>query len=186
MTDFVLLSTADWDHPLWTNKQHTASSLADLGHRVLYIDSLGVRAPRGDRSDARRIIRRLRRGLRAPRLVRTNLYVISPLVLPGHSTGLFGRLNRWSLRLSLFLADCFLDFHNPQHVDRYPVRGISACRRGGNGADLQRARKYCRASSRARPSLVSARHREPHCTQQLPAGAAFVYFILVYPLPLDL
>ena len=113
MTDFVLLSTADWDHPLWTNKQHTASSLADLGHRVLYIDSLGVRSPRGNRSDARRIIRRLRRGLRAPRLVRPNLYVISPLVLPGHSSGLFGRLNRWSLRLSLFLADCLLDFHNP-------------------------------------------------------------------------
>ena len=24
MADIVLLSTADWDHPLWTNKQHTA------------------------------------------------------------------------------------------------------------------------------------------------------------------
>ena len=113
MTDFVLLSTADWDHPLWTNKQHVACSLADLGHRVLYVDSLGVRAPRGDRSDAGRIVRRLKRGLRAPRKVRPNLWVISPLVLPGQSSGILGKLNRWSLGLSLFVADLILDFRDP-------------------------------------------------------------------------
>ena len=113
MTDVVLLSTADWDHPLWTNKQHLACSLADLGHRVLYVDSLGVRAPRGDRSDAGRILRRLRRGLRFPRQVRPNLWVLSPLVLPGQSSGWLGRLNRWSLGLSLFLADVALDFRGP-------------------------------------------------------------------------
>ena len=113
MSDFVLLSTADWDHPLWTNKQHVACSLADLGHRVLYVDSLGVRAPRGDRSDAGRIVRRLKRGLRTPRQVRPNLWVISPLVLPGQSRGVLGRLNRWSLGISLFVADLILDFRKP-------------------------------------------------------------------------
>ena len=113
MTDFVLLSTADWDHPLWTNKQHVACSLVDLGHRVLYVDSLGVRAPRGDRSDTGRILRRLKRGLRGPRQVRPNLWVISPLVLPGQSSGVLGRLNRWSLAMSLFVADLILDLRNP-------------------------------------------------------------------------
>ena len=113
MADFVLLSTADWDHPLWTNKQHVACSLADLGHRVLYVDSLGVRAPRGDRSDAGRIVRRLKRGLRGPRQVRPNLWVVSPLVLPGQSSGVLGRLNRWSLGFSLFVADLILDFREP-------------------------------------------------------------------------
>ena len=29
MADFVVLATADWDHPLWTNKQHTALSLVE-------------------------------------------------------------------------------------------------------------------------------------------------------------
>ena len=111
MTDFVLLSTADWDHPLWTNKQHVACSLADLGHRVLFVDSLGVRAPRGDRSDAGRIVRRLKRGLRGPRQVRPNVWVVSPLVLPGQSSGVLGRLNRWSLGLSLFV---FVHLHH-QH-----------------------------------------------------------------------
>ena len=113
MADVVLLSTADWDHPLWTNKQHQASSLAALGHRVLYVDSLGVRPPRADRSDSRRIWRRLRRGLRGPRQVGTNLWVISPLVMPGKSRGIWGRLNRWSLALSLLVADCILDFRRP-------------------------------------------------------------------------
>ena len=30
MADFVVLATADWDHPLWTNKQHTALTLAAM------------------------------------------------------------------------------------------------------------------------------------------------------------
>ena len=113
MTDVVLLSTADWDHPLWTNKQHQALSLATLGHRVLYVDSLGVRGPRADRSDSRRIWRRLRRGLRGPRQVRPNLWVVSPLVLPGRNSGLWGAVNRWSLAVTLFVADCWLDFRTP-------------------------------------------------------------------------
>ena len=41
MADIVLLATSDWDHPLWTNKQHVACALAELGHRVLYVDSWG-------------------------------------------------------------------------------------------------------------------------------------------------
>ena len=46
MADFVVLATADWDHPLWTNKQHTALRLVENGHRVLYVESLGLRPPR--------------------------------------------------------------------------------------------------------------------------------------------
>ena len=113
MADFVVLSTADWDHPLWTNKQHVAAALADLGHRVLYVDSLGVRGPRVDRADSGRIWRRLRRGLRCPRKVRSRVWVISPLVLPGQVRGLAGLLNRWSLDFSLFVADVVLDLRRP-------------------------------------------------------------------------
>ena len=113
MADFVVLATADWDHPLWTNKQHVAAALADLGHRVLYVDSLGVRGPRVDRSDSGRIMRRLRRGLRFPRKVRSGVWVVSPLVLPGQVRGLAGLLNRWSLNFSLFVADLVLDLRRP-------------------------------------------------------------------------
>jgi glycosyltransferase involved in cell wall biosynthesis len=109
MTDITLLATADWGHPLWTNKQHVACSLAELGHRVLYVESLGMRPPRagpkggsaGARSDRGRIWRRLRLGLMPPRRVRPNLWVWSPLVLPGAHEGAALRLNRLMLRLGL-------------------------------------------------------------------------------------
>ena len=56
--DVVLLATADWDHPFWTNKQHVAVALASLGHRVLYVESVGLRPPRMEVQDLRRIWRR--------------------------------------------------------------------------------------------------------------------------------
>ena len=113
MADFVILSTADWDHPLWTNKQHVACSLAELGHRVLYIDSLGLRGPRVDKTDSGRIWRRLKNGLRFPRQVKQGIWVLSPLVLPGQRSGLAARFNRWSLNVSLFIADLNLDLRRP-------------------------------------------------------------------------
>ncbi|MCP9816462.1 glycosyltransferase [Synechococcus sp. GreenBA-s] len=112
MADITLIATADWDHPLWTNKQHVACSLAALGHRVLYVESLGLRPPRqGPRgpaagqagSDRGRIWRRLRHGLLPPRRVRPGLWVWSPLVLPGAQGGLALSVNRLMLGLGLGL-----------------------------------------------------------------------------------
>jgi len=104
MADITLLSTADWDQLLWTNKQHVASELADLGHRVLYIESLGLRAPRRQSKDLGRILRRLVKGLRPPRQVKPNLWVWSPLVLPGARGPLITQLNRSILLGGLALA----------------------------------------------------------------------------------
>ena len=59
MADFVVLATAD-GITAQDNKQHTARSLHRAGHRVLYIESLGLR-PRADRQDRQRIVKRLRR-----------------------------------------------------------------------------------------------------------------------------
>tara|TARA_B100001964_G_scaffold219836_1_gene262331 strand:+ start:2283 stop:4523 length:2241 start_codon:yes stop_codon:yes gene_type:complete len=113
MADFVVLSTADWDHPLWTNKQHVAVSLAAAGHRVLYIDSLGLRPPRVGAADRGRILRRLGRALRLPRQVREGIWVWSPLVLPGGTAGLALTFNRKTLVLGLRLVQKWLGFHNP-------------------------------------------------------------------------
>ena len=66
MIDIVVLATADWDHPLWTNKQHVAVSLVDEGCRVLYIESLGLRTAQATGRDLKRIVQRLWRGLRPP------------------------------------------------------------------------------------------------------------------------
>ena len=42
----ILFATADWDKPYWTNKQHCAKSLAELGANVLYVESVGIRNPK--------------------------------------------------------------------------------------------------------------------------------------------
>lgn len=104
MADITLLATADWDQLLWTNKQHVASELADLGHRVLYVESLGLRAPRRQAQDFGRIFRRLVKGLMPPRQQKTNLWVWSPLVLPGVRGQLATRINRLILLGGLALA----------------------------------------------------------------------------------
>ena len=113
MADIVLLSTADWDHPLWTNKQHVACSLAAEGERVLYVESLGLRSVQAKTQDFKRIFRRLLLGLRFVRQVRPGVWVLSPLVLPGGSRGLALRLNRLMLRCSVSLACWVLRFRSP-------------------------------------------------------------------------
>ena len=113
MADIVLLSTADWDHPLWTNKQHVACALAAEGERVLYVESLGLRSVQVKSQDFRRILRRLFLGLRFLRSVRPGIWVLSPLVLPGGSHGLALRLNRLMVRFSVSLACWLLRFRSP-------------------------------------------------------------------------
>ena len=92
--DVVLLSTADWDHPCWTNKQHVAAAMAQLGHRVLYVESVGLRSPRLEAQDLRRIWWRLKRALFPPRCVADDLWVWSPLLIPAPRTRLQRALNR--------------------------------------------------------------------------------------------
>ena len=112
MADFVVLATADWDHPLWTNKQHTALTLAAAGHRVLYVESLGIRAPRIGAADRTRIVRRLLRMLQLPRQCRQRLWVWSPPVLPGGHSGRALQLNRQLFQGGLALACRWLGFSN--------------------------------------------------------------------------
>lgn len=102
--DCILFSTADWDEPYWTNKQHTARVLARRGWRVLYVESVGLRAPRlASGKDWKRIARRLWNGFRsnfvAPALREPNVWVLSPLMLPAsHHRPVVRRLNQWLLR----------------------------------------------------------------------------------------
>jgi hypothetical protein len=106
--DVVLFATADWDEPYWTNKQHTAKTFAQLGWRVCYVESVGLRGPKmGSGKDWKRLWRRLWRGLRSlalgPRKAEQNIWIFSPLAIPGaHGKRWLGRLNtalvRWPLQ----------------------------------------------------------------------------------------
>ena len=111
--DIVLVSTAEWHHPFWTNKQHTAIQLARQGCRVLYIDSLGLRKPSVNSRDLSRIGRRLFRSLRLPEQVHDRIWVCSPLVIPAARWGFIQRFNKLIIYLYLYFSRLYLKFKSP-------------------------------------------------------------------------
>lgn len=93
----VCVGFNDWDAEVWTNQHHLMARLA-ADNRVLFIESLGLRRPTLAGRDLRRMGRRVVRGLAGPRHVdiegaQNGLDVLSPLVLPAHSSGLARRAN---------------------------------------------------------------------------------------------
>lgn len=102
--NILILSTADWDNPFWTNKQHVAVELAKIGHRVLYIDSIGLRRPSSSTQDLKRIFHRITKSFSLPRKVRENLWVLSPIFIPIHSIKFIQQLNRFWLGFLLRLS----------------------------------------------------------------------------------
>jgi glycosyltransferase involved in cell wall biosynthesis len=99
--DIILFSTADWDNPFWTNKQHMADRLSRRGFRILYIDSIGLRKATASRRDIFRIARRIFKGLRGIREFQENLWVFSPLVIPFQNRELFRAVNKKILLVSI-------------------------------------------------------------------------------------
>jgi glycosyltransferase involved in cell wall biosynthesis len=83
----VCFSTADWDTLLPTNKHHLMRRFAARGARVLFIETLGTRAPKlGSGVDLARMARRLGRAFEGPRRRERRLWTLSPLVRPAWAT----------------------------------------------------------------------------------------------------
>lgn len=89
--DIVCVGFSDWGNELQTNEQHLLRRMAG-DHRILFVESLGLRRPQVAGRDIKRIGRRLVNGLRPPREV-DGIHVLSPLVLPLHSNAAVRRLN---------------------------------------------------------------------------------------------
>lgn len=122
--DFVVLATADWDNPLWTNKQQLSSRWGAAGHKVLYVESLGLRRPGISGRDLGRMGRRLKRANRL-RAAAPGVWVFSPLVIPLHDSAWVRKVNRRLLanRLrramrSIGMTDAVLWTYNPLAVDQ--------------------------------------------------------------------
>ncbi len=113
--DIVVLSTADWDNPFWTNKQHVTVELARRGHRVLYIESLGLRQPSVNKKDITRIFRRVMKALKPPKKVKDNIWVWSPLSIPFNKYAIIRKLNKVLLSGMLRLWSITLGFKNPSY-----------------------------------------------------------------------
>lgn len=114
--DCLLFATADWDTPYWTNKQHTADHLVKAGWRVLYVESIGLRAPKlGSGTDWGRIARRLWRGIQGPRQMRDGLWVLSPLLIP------FKHNHAWVRAINQGLLSWTISRFLGQHSFRAPL-----------------------------------------------------------------
>ena len=131
--NILIFSTADWDNPFWTNKQHMAVLFAEHGYRVIYVDSLGLRRPSLHARDVKRILRRVLKSLPLPQKVRSNIWRISPLVLPFHGHPWIKRLNTMILlgllRWNLFL----LRINSPIIITYTPVVSELCTRLRNNG-----------------------------------------------------
>jgi len=115
----ILFATADWDERYWTNKQHCAKGLAELGTRVLYVESVGLRSPKArSAKDWRRLWNRLRKGvvsmLLGARERSPGILVLSPLLVPGGHRHAFTRsLNRWLIRAAVVRSTIQSHFARP-------------------------------------------------------------------------
>ena len=98
--DIICISSIDWDF-IWQGHQEIMSTLAAEGHRVLFVENTGVRAPAlGDLPRVRKRIRNWWRGTKGFREERPNLFVYSPLLLPLP----YSRMARWINGYFMFRA----------------------------------------------------------------------------------
>jgi len=80
--DILCISSIDWDF-IWQGHQEIMSRFAADGHRVLFVENTGVRAPNvRDLPRVRQRVRNWWRGTKGFRQERPNLFVYSPLLLP--------------------------------------------------------------------------------------------------------
>lgn len=81
----VILASACWDVATPVNVHHIARRFAAAGHRMLFVESTGLRQPSvRSMHDRSRVVRRLGGWWRGARQVEENLTVLSPLTLPAH------------------------------------------------------------------------------------------------------
>ena len=111
--DILCISSIDWDF-IWQGHQEIMSTLAAQGHRVLFLENTGVRAP--SVRDIPRVRQRLRnwwKGTKGFREERPNLFVYSPIVLPMPYSAIARWVNRTLLLRSMRRWMRAIGFSNP-------------------------------------------------------------------------
>ena len=119
--DYVIISSIDWSRN-WQMHQQLATSLVESGHRVLFIENTGVRAPRA--GDFGRIHDRIRNWLKSTRGffdVRENLTVFSPIFIPFPYSRFALVVNRYLLSSAIGKWMKINRFHDPVLITFLPT-----------------------------------------------------------------
>jgi len=98
--DILFFSSDDWDSGLKTSKYHIAKELAKK-HKVIFIESLGLRKPQVGKKDFIKILQKLNKWIEGVKKVHENLYVYTPLVIPYHANKLLRSLNGILLKIQI-------------------------------------------------------------------------------------
>jgi glycosyltransferase involved in cell wall biosynthesis len=126
----MLCFSHDWTgDPL--SKTHLMRLLAKDGNRVLWVNSIGYRAPSvGSKRDLSRVVAKLKAAAEPVREVEPNLFVFSPLVVPAWgrrwAAAANARLLRWQVRRAMRS----LGFRRPVNWVFNPAAGVVAGRLG--------------------------------------------------------
>jgi len=98
----ILYFGNDWAAENRTSSHHVARWLAKR-YRVIYVESPGLRAPKGTGRDVRKLLSKVGLALRGPRPTPEGLQVQTLLQIPLHGSELVRRANRHLIRMTLKL-----------------------------------------------------------------------------------
>lgn len=83
----------DWEAD--PTSKHQVMKILARSNRVLWVNSIGLRAPGASLGDASRMLRKLRQFSRGPVRVADGLHVLTPLAVPFHGTRWAEAVNAW-------------------------------------------------------------------------------------------
>ncbi len=107
------------------SKTHIMRILA-RDNRVLWINSIGYRAPTASKSDLRRAVNKLRAVAEPVREVEPNIHVLNPLAIPAYGVPWMRVVNRQLLRLQVMRAMRRLAFRRPINWIFTPTAAVVA------------------------------------------------------------
>ena len=126
----ILCFSHDWSgDPL--SKTHVMRILS-RNNRVLWVNSIGYRAPTASGADVRRAFRKLAAATAPIEEVEPNIFVLNPLAIPAYGSPFMRRFNRDFLRFQVRRAMKRLGFKSPLNWVFNPAAGLLA---GGFGED---------------------------------------------------
>lgn len=108
--DIIIFSSDDWG---WkTSKYQISTRLANYS-KVLFISSVGFRKVKASKDDFGRIVRKLKSFFNGVKTIDNNLYVMTPIVIPGSSNKIISWMNHLAFNIQLFFAMKSLGIKKP-------------------------------------------------------------------------
>lgn len=106
----VFFSSDDWG---WKTSKYQLSTRFAKDNKLLFVSSIGFRAPTSSTEDVGRILRKLKSFFKGLDKINDNLYVLTPLIVPFSWFPFKDGFNRIFLRLQVALAKWKLGMKSP-------------------------------------------------------------------------